>query len=110
LAWVEKVLAAAPTDPRLGVALAFQAQLGRLAGVVPESMEDDLLQALVLVGPGGRAFVLNELGSLAQLNGELQKAADYFEKSVQAAVAQHGEIHNDVAASLHLLAGVLQDQ
>src|SRR5206468_562150 len=72
--------------------------------------EENLQQALGLVGQEDRAFVLSELGSLASRNGELQKAAGYFEKSVEAAVAQQGEIHRDVAALLNNLAGALKDQ
>jgi tetratricopeptide (TPR) repeat protein len=110
LAWVERALAAAPTGPWLGKALAFQIQLGQLANVLPEHAEEVLLQALELVEPEDRSFVLDELGKLSLRKGELQKAAQYLEKSVQVEITQKGEDHWDVAVSLHTLAGVLHSQ
>jgi tetratricopeptide (TPR) repeat protein len=110
LAWVERVLAASPTGPRLGNALAFQVQFGRLAGTVPGDAETLLLQALQLVGPEDRAFVLNQLGQLATLKGELREAARYLQESLAVDIEQKGEHNRSVAASLHALAGVLLAQ
>jgi tetratricopeptide (TPR) repeat protein len=110
LSWVERVLTAAPTGAQLGLAFTYQGQLGLLASIIPEQAEESLLQALELVGPADRSFVLEELGQLARHNGELSKAAAYLQQSVQVEIAQKGESHEDVASSLHALAGVLQDQ
>jgi tetratricopeptide (TPR) repeat protein len=110
LGWVERALAAAPSGAQLGIALAFEAQLGRFAGTIPADAEQRLLQALELVEPGKRSFVLDELGQLAQYQGQLQSAADYLQRSVQVETDQKGKIHRDVAATLHTLAGVLQAQ
>jgi tetratricopeptide (TPR) repeat protein len=110
LAWVERVLAAAPTGSQLGNALTFKVQLGRLANIFSDHAEELLLQALDSAEPNSRSFVLDELGYLASRNGELQKAAGYLEESVQVEIAQKGENHSDVAASLVALAGVLQAQ
>jgi tetratricopeptide (TPR) repeat protein len=110
LAWVERALAANPTGPQLGNALTFKVQLGRVANIFPDRAEELLLKALGLSEADSRSFVLDELGYLASRNGELQKAASYLEKSVQVEIAQKGENHPSVAASLHALAGVLQAQ
>jgi len=110
LAWIERVLAATPTGPQLGNALTFRVQIGRVANIFPDHAEELLLQALDLVEPDSRSFVLDELGYLASRNGELQKAAGYLEQSAQVEIAQKGEIHADVAASLHALASILQEQ
>jgi tetratricopeptide (TPR) repeat protein len=110
LAWVERVLAAAPTGDARGLALAHEVNLGRLAGSPPGNAEEILLQALDLVSQADRSFVLDYLGMLAARHGKLRKAADYLQQSVNVEIAQKGEVHRDVAASLHALAGVLQAQ
>jgi tetratricopeptide (TPR) repeat protein len=110
LAWIDRVLTAAPTGIQLGKTLALQIQIGSDANVLPADAEKLLLQALELVGPEDQSFVLDELGKLAQRKGELRKAADYLGRSVQVETALKGENHVDVAASLHTLAGVLQAQ
>ncbi|HKI03611.1 MAG TPA: tetratricopeptide repeat protein [Thermoanaerobaculia bacterium] len=108
LSWVEQVLAAAPTKAQLGKGLAFQVDMGRLANIIPNQAEENLLQALELVEPEDRGFVLNNLGKLARRNGDISKAAVYFDISIRVETAQKGEIHFDVAVSLHELASVLR--
>jgi tetratricopeptide (TPR) repeat protein len=110
LAWVERVLAAAPTGPRLGNAFALQIQLGLLANVIPENAETILSQALELVGEKDGAYILGVLGRLALHRGEPRKAVDYLERAVQVEISKRGEIHSDVAAAMHELAGVLKAQ
>jgi tetratricopeptide (TPR) repeat protein len=110
LAWAERVLAAAPTGPRLGMALTFTVQLEMLAGSLLSNAEARLLRALELVEPDSRSFVLDELGRLAREKGELRRAAEYLARSVQVEIEQKGAGHLDVASSLHALAGVLLAQ
>jgi tetratricopeptide (TPR) repeat protein len=111
LAWVERMLAAALTGPQLGIALIFRVQLERWAGgAIPGDGEDTLLKALELCHPEDRGSVLYELGSLAQLKGELEKGRQYLEAAVQAKTAQLGENSSDTATSIRGLAGVLQAQ
>jgi tetratricopeptide (TPR) repeat protein len=110
LVWVDKVLEARATGARRGMALAFQAQLSGLAGMGRVSLQESLLEALDLVGREYQSFVLDELGALCASLGQLKEAADYLTRSVEVETEVKGSEHLDVAASLHALAGVLQDQ
>ncbi|HYG63098.1 MAG TPA: tetratricopeptide repeat protein [Thermoanaerobaculia bacterium] len=110
LEWVERALAVGPTGAILGLALTFQAQLQRMAGVSATGAEVSLLHSLDLVEQEDKPFVLNELGKLYRHQGQIQKAADYHTRSVEAEIAIKGEVHPDVAAPLHSLAGVLKEQ
>ncbi len=110
LSWVERVLAAEPTGSRLGMALTFEAHLARLAGTFGAEATGKLERALTVVGPADAPFVLYELGSQAQSGGRLRDAAEYFQQALGAKRALVGELHAEVAAMEHNLAGVLQAQ
>jgi tetratricopeptide (TPR) repeat protein len=110
LEWIERVLAAAPMGPQLGNTLAFKIQIGLLTNIVPENAEEILSQALELVGAEHRAYILGVLSNLALRKGDLRTSADYIGMAVQVETTQKGEVHRDVAASLHEFAGILQAQ
>jgi len=110
LAWIERVLAVAPTGFQLGSALVCRVQIEGMAGVISSDAEETLFKALELIGPEYHGLVLHELGSLADLKGELERAHQYLVAAIQAKTAQYGDNHLIVANSLHALASVLRNQ
>jgi hypothetical protein len=107
----ERVLEAKPTGASRGLALTFQVQLCGLAGVPLKDAEGRLQEASRIVDEEDRSFVLNELGSLYNRQGNLNAAAQSLKESVAVETRFRGtEEHPSVAASLHALAGVLRAQ
>ena len=110
LTWPQRVLAHNPTGWQKGMAMAFECQVGRLAGVLPSDPEQNLKEALTLVKEEEQSFVLDELAKLYQRIGDLPNARKSLEESIEVETKINGALHKNVAAVLHALAGVLKAQ
>ena len=107
--WLRRILDHGPTGAARGLALTFDWQLRRRAGVVTRDGEACLKEAEGLVAAADKSFVLNELSVLYRLQGKFRLAQAALEKAIATEKDLHGDDHVNVGHNLHALATVLQD-